>query len=70
MVKSPMDVNQVSEAITLLSGSKYTGIVHVAGEAISIFDFYREAMQSLGVDIKTFVLNKHLKIFRIQRTLH
>jgi len=49
MIKSPMEVNQVAEAITLLAGSKYVGIVHVAGEAMSIYDFYREAMNSLNI---------------------
>jgi dTDP-4-dehydrorhamnose reductase len=49
MIKSPMEVNQVAEAITLLTNSKYVGIVHVAGEAMSVYDFYREAMSSLNI---------------------
>ncbi len=49
MIKSPMEVNQVAEAITLLTTSKYVGIVHVAGEAMSVYDFYREAMSSLNI---------------------
>ena len=52
MIKSPMEVNQVALAITLLACSKYTGIVHVAGAAMSIYDFYREAMNSLGIPIE------------------
>lgn len=35
MIKSPMDVNQVAQVITLLARSTYVGIVHVAGEAMS-----------------------------------
>jgi dTDP-4-dehydrorhamnose reductase len=49
MIKSPMEVNQVAEAIALLTCSQYVGIVHVAGEAMSIYDFYREAMNSLNI---------------------
>lgn len=52
MIKSPMEVNQVAQAITLLANSKYIGIVHVAGSAMSIYDFYRDAMNSLGVPIE------------------
>lgn len=49
MIKSPMEVKQVAEAISLLTNSKYIGIVHVAGEAMSVYDFYREAMSSLNI---------------------
>jgi dTDP-4-dehydrorhamnose reductase len=49
MIKSPMEVNQVARAITLLACSTYVGIVHVAGEAMSVYDFHREAMSSLGI---------------------
>ncbi|GHO91058.1 NAD(P)-dependent oxidoreductase [Reticulibacter mediterranei] len=49
MIKSPMEVNQAAEAITLLTCSQYVGIVHVAGKAMSIYDFYREAMNSLKI---------------------
>lgn len=49
MVKSPMEVNQVAQAVTLLTCSTYVGIVHVAGEAMSVYDFYHEAMSSLGI---------------------
>lgn len=49
MIKSPMEVNQVAKVITLLARSEYIGIVHVAGSAMSIYDFYREAMNSLGI---------------------
>jgi dTDP-4-dehydrorhamnose reductase len=49
MIKSPMEVNQVAKAITLLVCSKYVGIVHVAGEAMSVYDFYQEAMSSLEI---------------------
>ncbi len=48
MIKIPMEVNQVAKAITFLTYSAYIGIVHVAGEAMSVYDFYWEAMSSLG----------------------
>jgi len=49
MIKSPMEVNQVAQVITLLARSTHVGIVHVAGGAMSVYDFYREAMSSLGI---------------------
>jgi dTDP-4-dehydrorhamnose reductase len=49
MIKSPMEVNQVAEAITMLACSAHVGIVHVAGPAMSVYDFYREGMHSLGI---------------------
>ncbi|GCE11783.1 sugar nucleotide-binding protein [Tengunoibacter tsumagoiensis] len=49
MIKSPMEVNQVAAAITSLTYSEYIGLVHVAGEAMSVYDFHREAMSSLGI---------------------
>jgi dTDP-4-dehydrorhamnose reductase len=49
MIKSPMEVNQAAQAITLLVCSDYVGIVHVAGRAMSVYAFYREAMSSLGI---------------------
>ena len=44
-----MEVNQIANAITLLTRSDYVGIVHVAGTAMSVYDFYREAMRGLGI---------------------
>jgi dTDP-4-dehydrorhamnose reductase len=49
MIKSPMEVNQVAEAIALLTCSEYIGIAHVAGGAMSVYDFYQEAMSSLSI---------------------
>jgi dTDP-4-dehydrorhamnose reductase len=49
MIKSPMEVNQVAAAVTMLARSVYVGIVHVAGPAMSVYDFYREGMRSLGI---------------------
>jgi dTDP-4-dehydrorhamnose reductase len=54
MIKSPMEVNQVVEATTLLIYSGHIGIVHVAGGAMSVYDFYREAMSSLGIGSERF----------------
>ncbi len=49
MIKSPLEVNQAAQAITLLAGSTYVGIVHIGGEALSVYDFYRDAMDCLGI---------------------
>lgn len=52
MYKSPMEVNQTTEAIINLSFSDYSGIVHVAGKRTSVYDFMRENMEVLGVYTK------------------
>ena len=52
MIKSPMEVNQVAKAIALLACSEYVGIVHVAGNAMSVYDFYRKAMSSLDIPLE------------------
>ena len=49
MFKSPLGVGQVAEGVALLSSSDFTGVVHVAGERVSVFDFYCRAMETLGV---------------------
>lgn len=49
MFKSPLGVGQVAEAVLELS-SDFTGIVHVAGERLSVFNFYARAMNALAVN--------------------
>lgn len=49
MFKSPMEVNQVAQAIASLALSSYIGLVHVAGPRMSVYAFYREAIEALGV---------------------
>ena len=49
MFKSPLGVEQVAEAVVKLGFSDFTGVVHVAGERVSVFDFYCRAMKTLGV---------------------
>ena len=50
MYKSPLGVKQVAQAVINLSASNYRGILHVAGERLSIFDFHRQAMRAMGVE--------------------
>lgn len=50
MYKSPLCVQQVTEAVATLSLSDYIGTLHVAGERVSVFDFHQQAMYALGVD--------------------
>ncbi|QBD77035.1 NAD-dependent epimerase/dehydratase family protein [Ktedonosporobacter rubrisoli] len=49
MLKSPLAVMQAAPAISQLTCSPYVGIVHVAGPALSVYDFYRQAMEALHV---------------------
>ena len=49
MFKSPLGVEQVAKAVLEL-GSDFTGTAHVAGERMSVFDFYTRAMNALAVN--------------------
>ncbi len=51
MFKSPLGVAQVAEAVVALGLSDFTGVVHVAGERLSNFDFYYRALTALGVNV-------------------
>ncbi len=50
MFKSPLEVTQTARVMTKLIEAKRTGIIHVAGERKSVYDFHLEAMQALGVN--------------------
>jgi dTDP-4-dehydrorhamnose reductase len=50
MYKSPLEVNEAANLMTQLISRKSRGIVHVAGERKSVYDFYLESLQSLGVN--------------------
>ena len=52
MFKSPLGVLQVAQAVVDLTFLDYVGIVHVAGERVSIFDFHYQAMLALQADIR------------------
>lgn len=54
MYKSPMHVNQTAQIIIDLVMSNYNGIVHVAGDRMSIYDFILREMKYLGVSIEKF----------------
>ena len=51
MYKSPLGVHQVANAVLDLARLNYNGIVHVAGERLSVFDFQYQAMKALNVDV-------------------
>ena len=50
MYKSPLGVGQLAQAIVDLAASDFTGTLHVAGERMSVYDFYQQAMTALGVE--------------------
>lgn len=52
MFKSPLGVRQVANAVIDLSRRDYIGIVHVAGQRKSIYEFHHEAMCALKVNIR------------------
>lgn len=58
MYKSPLEVNEAASLITQLASQKYQGIVHVAGERKSVYDFQLESMQNLGVDTTNLKASK------------
>ena len=49
MFKSPLGVTQLAEAVVRLARSSLVGTLHVAGERLSVYDFYTQAMRALGV---------------------
>ena len=50
MYKSPLGAEDLARAITELAKSPHTGTFHVAGERMSVYDFYRRAVTALGMD--------------------
>ncbi len=50
MFKSPLSYLEVADSVTKVALSNYTGILHVAGERMSSYEFQRQAMNALGVD--------------------
>ena len=50
MYKSPLGAEDLARAVTELAKSPHTGTFHVAGERMSVYDFYRRAMTALGMD--------------------
>jgi dTDP-4-dehydrorhamnose reductase len=51
MFKSPLEVSQAARIITHLIQLERQGIIHVAGERKSVYDFQLEAMEALGADV-------------------
>ena len=48
--KSPLGVKQLSRAVVDVAASTFTGTLHVAGGRMSVYDFYLQAMTTLGVN--------------------
>ncbi len=55
MYKSPMDVKQVAEVAIKLAILNYNGIVHVAGEKMSVFEFFKKGFEALEIPIENLV---------------
>ena len=55
MYKSPLGVGQLAQAVTGLAASDFVGTLHIAGERMSVYDFYQQAMTALGVDTTNLV---------------
>lgn len=50
MFKSPLGVRQVAKAVVNLSTLDYVGIIHVAGQRMSVYEFHCQAMSALKVN--------------------
>lgn len=50
MSKSPIDVDTLAGAVLGIAEETYRGILHIAGERMSVYDFHRRAMEALGID--------------------
>ena len=55
MYKSPLGVGQLAQAVIDLAVSDFIGTLHVAGERMSVYDFYQQALTALGVDTTNLV---------------
>ncbi|MEM9776887.1 MAG: sugar nucleotide-binding protein [Chloroflexota bacterium] len=51
MFKSPLGVEQVAQAVIDVANLDYSGILHVSGKRLSVFDFHFQAMEALGVNV-------------------
>ena len=49
MYKSPMEISHAADAVTKLAHSSYVGTVHISGVRSSVYEFYRDALNALGV---------------------
>lgn len=58
MYKSPLEVNKAAQLMTKLIKLHHQGIVHVAGERKSVYGFYLESLQSLGVNTSNLKASK------------
>ncbi len=50
MYKSPIGVQQIAQSVIDFTGNTYTGLIHVAGQRLSVYEFHRQAMFALKVD--------------------
>lgn len=48
MFKSPIEVNALAKIIGRVSRSDFRGVVHAGGDRMSVFDFYKQALGTLG----------------------
>lgn len=55
MYKSPIEVNQLAKVIAWASRSSFQGVLHAGGDRISIFDFFRKALTSMGEDTSQLI---------------
>lgn len=58
MYKSPLGVKQIARGVIDFTYSAYTGVIHIAGERLSIYKFQRQAMLALGVDVSKLMPNQ------------
>ncbi|MDD2766319.1 MAG: sugar nucleotide-binding protein [Candidatus Moranbacteria bacterium] len=55
MYKSPLSYAEAAQVIDVLISSGYIGIVHISGERMSVYDFTKNGMKSLGISTSTLI---------------
>jgi dTDP-4-dehydrorhamnose reductase len=58
MFKSPTEVNQLADIIIKASQSQFKGVLHVCGLRLSIYDFFRQALGTMGEKLEYLIPDK------------
>lgn len=55
MYKSPMDAAETAKNIAKLINLRYQGVIHVAGERMSVYAFFKKELGALGVSTENLI---------------
>ena len=55
MFKSPVEVNYAARAIADIALREIKGVIHLAGYKMSVYEFYKRSMQTLGISVSNLL---------------